>query len=211
MSKKNKITTPKNSVANVKPISGSEIVQTKAKTTTKKGIGFFNNFILLVVCIVLVLGLFKGNEGYSWVWNDLINENLKFINKNPHLTDAQKYQSKFGIDAAAIDFIKKQTPDSAIILLPPGAVIMDDSSDYKFLKGLGGIKARNWTIYFLYPRKLVYFDEFDRNKFAKNITHVVCMNGWGYDKLSYNATPQSSFEILPISPTSTPAQRKGDY
>lgn len=192
MSKKQKTQIPTKKAT----ISGP--ITSKKEVNKPKGIGFFRNFILFLFSIVLVLVLFKGNEGYSWVLSDLINANLKFINSNRHLTPAQKYQSKFGVDAAAIDFIKNQTPEDAVILIPPHSVLMNDSSEYKFMKGLGGIKARTWTLYFLYPRKLVYFDESDKNKFAKDVTHVVCLNGWGYDKLLYATTPKSSFEILPV-------------
>lgn len=163
----------------------------------KSGIGFFSNFFILIFSVGLVLILFKGNEGYSWVWKELITENLKFIYRNPNLSDAQKYQAKFGLDAAAIDYIKNKTPEDAVILMPPSSVLMNDSSQYKFLKGLGGIKARNWTIYFLYPRKLVYYDELDKNIFAKKISHVVCFGNWGYSQLNYKTVPKDYLEVLP--------------
>jgi hypothetical protein len=193
MSKKVKTSLPK------------EVVTPKSLgVTEKRGISFFKNFILLIASIGLVLMLFKGNAGYSWVWTDLIQENLKFISRNSHLTEAQKYQAKFGVDAAAIDLIKKNTPDDAVILFPPFNVIMNDSSDYKFQKGLGGIKIRNWTLYFLYPRKLVYAEELETSPFASQVNYVVCMNGWGYDKISYEPVQKTSFQVLPIAKQSSP-------
>lgn len=162
-------------------------------------IGFFKNFIFLLSVVAFVLVIFKGNEGYSWIWNKLISENLKFISKNPHLTEAQRYQVKFGVDASVIDYIKNKTPESAVILFPPNEVIMNKNSSYRFIKGVGGLKIRNWALYFLYPRKLVYADEMRESIFTKDITHVACLNGWGYEFLNYEYESKSEFEVLAIN------------
>lgn len=171
---------------------------------SKKGlfshIGIIKNLIFLFVMGLVWLMILKGNEGYQWMWNDLLAENLKFIEKYPSITENQKYESKFGIDAFVIQQIKKSTPEDAIILMPPNEVIISDDSEYQFMKGQGGLKSRNWMLYFLYPRKLVYADETDKlTDWAKNATHIVCLNGWGYEKLNYEVTQKQTFQILALS------------
>jgi hypothetical protein len=150
-----------------------------------------------IACVLFVI--FRENKGYQWVWNSLIQENLKLISKNKYATDAQKMQAKFGIDAAVIDYIAQKTPKDAIILFPPNQVLMNDSASYKFLKQQGGIKNRYWTTDLLYPRKLVYFDELDKNIWKDAITHVVVFDGWGLQYLSYTPENITNFEVYPIN------------
>lgn len=167
-------------------------------STGNKGIPFTKNIVLAVAVLVFLIVLFKENSGYEWVWNSLVTENLKFINKNRSLSDAQKMQAKFGVDAAIIDYIKQNTPEDAVILFPPQSVLLADSASYQFTKGLGGIKSRNWTLDFLYPRKLVYFDEKDQNPFFPQLTHTVVMDGWGYQFLDYEPATYNNFDVLPL-------------
>ncbi|MDX2188967.1 MAG: hypothetical protein SFY32_03815 [Bacteroidota bacterium] len=183
------------------PIPPKKVVAPQIIKETKNAffqMSFFKNFIQLLVILAVILICMKGNEGYSWVWSDLINENLKFISKNKQLNTAQKYQAKFGVDAAALDYIKLKTPDTAIILFPYYNTIISDSSGYQFIKGLGGIKIRVWSTYFLYPRKLVYMDEFEKNRYKNKITHVVCMGNWGYNYLDYPVESRKMFDVLPL-------------
>ncbi|MFN0048660.1 MAG: hypothetical protein ACKVOU_06030 [Cytophagales bacterium] len=140
-----------------------------------QGIPFVKNLLLLATISAFLFVAFRENAGYDWVMNSLIGENLKFANRSSHLSESQKMQSKFGIDAAALDYIKLNTPENAIILMPPSSILMADSASFQFKKDLGGIKVRNWALNLLYPRKLVYYEEKDKNKFFKQISHVVVM------------------------------------
>lgn len=177
-------------------------MKTKPKKETvqsqRKGIHFVKNLLLASIVSAFIFVIFRENAGYSWVWTSLISENLKFANRSAKLNDSQRMQAKFGMDAAALDYIKQNTPESAIILMPPYEILMGDSASFQFKKDLGGIKVRNWALDLLYPRKLVYFDENDKIPFANQLTHVVVMDGWGYKYLSYNVTAKSNFDVLPI-------------
>jgi hypothetical protein len=165
----------------------------------KKGIPFVKNLLFSSVIIAFTFVAFRENSGYDWVWNSLIGENVKFANRSGHLSETQKMQTKFGIDAAALDYIKQNTPENAIILIPPGSVLMADSASFQFKKDLGGIKVRNWALDLLYPRKLVYCDEKDKNKFFKQISHVVVMDGWGFEFLNYQSDTKNNFDVLSIN------------
>lgn len=180
----------------------SNTKETKSETVSNgffPHISFLKNLILFFITGLVLLMIFKGNSGYDWVRNILLAQNLKFINQYPHLTIEERYQSKFGIDAAALQQIAKATPENAIILFPPISVILSDTAQYRFLKEQGGLKMRNWALYFLYPRKLVYADEIEKlEELSKKATHVLCLNGWGYDKLNYEVEQKQAFQILEI-------------
>ncbi len=162
-------------------------------------IGFIKNVIYFFITGLFLLTLIKGNVGYSWVANDLIYENLKYFYKYPFLTNTQKLESKFGMDATVIQKIKKATPENAIIWMPPEKILFSENTNYPFMPGTGGIKNRNWTLYFLYPRQLIYADEAPKlQNLIDKATHVVCLNGWGYDKLYYDVEPTQDLQILKL-------------
>ncbi|MDX2197298.1 MAG: hypothetical protein NW207_12865 [Cytophagales bacterium] len=171
------------------------------KINEAKKMPFVKQILCTVAIALLLLAVFKENKGYNWLWNDLIHENLKFINKNKNLNYTEKMQAKFGADAALIEYIKKNTPDNAVIAFPAGDSFLSANAPYKFIQGLGGIKVRVWTQNFLYPRTLVYEHELKKWKNIPQITHVVCMNGWGYDQLEYEVQTRNSFDVLPVKYT----------
>ncbi|MFN0047823.1 MAG: hypothetical protein ACKVOU_01725, partial [Cytophagales bacterium] len=59
--------------------------------------------------------------------------------------------------------------------------------------------VRNWALNLLYPRKLVYYEEKDKNKFSKQISHVVVMDGWGFEFLNYRSDSRNNFDVLAIN------------
>jgi len=168
------------------------------QVSVKKGIPVVKNLLVAAVLGVFIFTVFRENSGYNWVWQSLIGENLKFVARSSHLNESQKYQAKFGIDAAALDYVKQNTPENAVILMPPTAILMADSASFQFKKDLGGIKVRNWALDILYPRKLVYFDEKEKNKYAGSISHVVVMDGWGFEYLNYKPETRNNFDVLAI-------------
>lgn len=184
-----------------KPTNKSaETVITSSKSGIFSHISFFKNFILAVFIGFFFLVLFNANEGYTFIIRDLIGENLKFINKNPNITEAQKLESKFGADGYVINQIKRATPEDAVLLFPPYEVIINDTSQLQFKRDQGGIKVRNWLVYYLYPRKIQYLSLNQTQPTAnQKITHVVCINNWGYDLLNYEVSERQIFEVLPIS------------
>lgn len=176
-----------------------EIATTHQNPSIFGHISFFKNFILVILIGFFFLVLFNANDGYVFIMRDLIGENLKFINKNPNISENQKLESKFGLDGYFVNQIKKNTPEDAVLLFPPYEVLMSDTSQLHFKRDLGGAKVRNWLIYYLYPRKVQYL-AMGQTKIAVNqkITHVICINNWGYDLLEYEVSRRQVFEILPL-------------
>lgn len=151
--------------------------------------------LLAAVVSALLYVMFSENSGYKWVWYDLIGENLKFIQRNRHLNMDQRYQAKLGVDAAVLAYIRQNTPADAVILLPPGQVLLADSASVQFMKGVGGIKYRNWALNFLYPRKVVMAEERENSPWKSDITHVMLMDGWGNDFAAIDKPVLKGIEI----------------
>ncbi|MDD5231399.1 MAG: hypothetical protein PHC43_08725, partial [Candidatus Marinimicrobia bacterium] len=56
-----------------------------------------------------------------------------------------------------------------------------------------------WSTYFLYPRRLVYEAEKEKNPFYDKVDYVAIVNFWGYDKLEYEVAQKIKLNILPVS------------
>ncbi len=84
---------------------------------------------------VLILNLYKT---FNFLWADItVMENF------PRLTYGQKMQAKYGLYYDFMEFVKKNTPDDAVILIPPSMVpFMASGNSYL-------------SNYFLYPRRLI--------------------------------------------------------
>lgn len=160
---------------------------------------FLKSLLALSILAVLFLALFRQIDGYNWVWEVLVKENLGFIGKYRNLDNDNKLLSKFGADYAALKYLRDHTPDNAVILIPPRHILLDSLSAYNFMRGHGGIKHRNWSLYFVYPRKLVYFEEQDKSPFTAQITHVMVLNGWGKDLVA-DSTVNDVLDVAPITP-----------
>lgn len=133
----------------------------------------------------------KLTRGYDWAINELAISNLESIKKlkeemhqsgedstEQSLLEA-KLKRKVGL-YNFIEYIKKSTPENAVILLPEGDAEVSNNSKWNF------IYDPEWMEYFLYPRLcLAIGREGEHPDLAKRITHVVIIEGKGYDKLKY--------------------------
>ena len=158
-------------------------------------IPFVNNLIVFVFFAILVFTLKDKNTGYKWVAENLIDGNLKTIKKHKDLSFEQRQEGKLGFNATYLNFINENTPDTAVILMPPDSVILHQNGRYKFNKYL---KNKSWCSYLVYPRKLVYEREKTSAPLYNKVTHVAIINGWGYDKLGYKVNKRVPLTVLPI-------------
>jgi hypothetical protein len=141
----------------------------------------------------------KLTRSYYWAVHDVAiggRENVKEIKEKAvkPLTREDKFAMRIGI-YPLIDYINKNTPDTAIIYLPEGDSIISNNSKWNY------IYDPEWMEYFLYPRLCVAMGhEKDHPDLAKRVTHVVIIEGKGYDKLHYevpmNLRPKE--DVLPI-------------
>lgn len=142
-------------------------------------------FLLIVAC--------QKSPGYHWVYNDLLKGNMEIFRKYKNTTTDQRYEMKLGFSYVYLRFIKNQTPDTAVILMPEGDVFYPKNEKSDFT---GEIRNKLWTSRFLYPRKIIYDKE---RKEQDKITHVAIANYWGYDKLPYKVSKQEKHTVLPIT------------
>jgi hypothetical protein len=159
------------------------------------------NVVGAIVAVVFLTMFFQHNEptsaedvhinsGYDWLLNTMLKNNLETIDKNPDKTLQQKYLLKWGTaEIIYVDSIRKLTPETAIVMLPPKSVIQS--------VGFKSVVDLPWITYFLYPRQVVYGDSIHDPLFAK-ATYVVSLNGWMTDRVTYPIEHPQPFMVLPI-------------
>lgn len=148
--------------------------------------------------------LFKSlTRGYYWAIHDLALGNLEQINSMKEkiasgqmksLTLEDKLNYKVGV-YSLLKYVKENTPENAVILLPPGDSAISNNNKWNF------IYAPDWVEYFIYPRLCVaQGQEADHPDLAKRATHVLIIEGKGYERLKYNvpAEQRAMEAILPI-------------
>ena len=157
------------------------------------------NFIITLVLFILLYILYKYNPGYNFFVNRQIIYGSKQVYQHFDATLDFKYYLKLRNDYNFVNFIKDNTPDSAIILMPPEEVFRGSLLN---MNGNWGVKSKIWSTYFLYPRILI--QENERNAYPQmyeRITHVMIVNGWGYEKLNYKVSKQEKYSVLPVNQT----------
>lgn len=138
----------------------------------------------------------KYTRGYYWVTHDVVKKNLEQIEelepKNLTLEDKMSY--KVGV-YPLIKYLNENTPKDAVILLPPGDSLLSNTSRWNF------VYDPEWMEYFIYPRLcLATGRENEHPDLAKRVTHVLIVQGRGYDKLKYDVPvdQRPSEAVLPI-------------
>lgn len=142
-------------------------------------------------------------RGYYWVTHDVVKKNLEQINELNEkvengqmkaLTREDKLGYKVGV-YPLIRYLNETTPKDAVILLPPGDSLLSNTSKWNF------VYDPEWMEYFIYPRLCVATGrESEHPDLAKRVTHVLIVQGRGYDKLKYDVPvdQRPSEAVLPI-------------
>ena len=156
--------------------------------------------LLILLCsFILISVLYNEVNGYKWAVDSLLMENLEYADKYQEADLAERLQLKLGYNYSYLDFLIKNTPEDAIILIPPQEVIFKEGKNSLFALRNPYILARKAaTSYYTYPRKLVFEDEKDSSALYSEITHVAIINGWGYDKLHYEVGQKQPNTVLPV-------------
>lgn len=168
----------------------------KKKATPKPnndGLWFLRNVVSGVAAAILIYLVINNFGGYEFVWNKLVKENLELIEQYPNITTEQKYAVKAKDDFQYLNFLKNQTPDSAIILMPPDSLLRRDEDPFKQLSNKAYCK------YFVYPRKLVYERDKDTDPLYGKATHIAVFDYWGYQKLGYMPQNRQQYGIIPLA------------
>jgi hypothetical protein len=155
-------------------------------------------------------------KGYHWAIHDLAFKNLENIEQvkeelhrqGADSTEQSLLEAKMAMrvgNYSFIQYIKKNTPEDAVLLLPEGDAAVSNNSRWNF------IYDPEWMEYFIYPRLcLAIGRESEHPDLAKRVTHIVIIEGKGYDKLKYMVpTEQRPTEaVFPID--APPAQFKAN-
>lgn len=148
-------------------------------------------------------------RGYHWAIHDLALKNLENIEKvkeelrrqGADSTEQSLFEAKMAMrigNYGFIQYIKQNTPPDAVILLPEGDAEVSNNPRWNF------IYDPEWMEYFIYPRLcLAIGREHEHPDLAKRITHVVIIEGKGYDKLKYEV-PEGQRPTEAVFPINEP-------
>jgi len=153
----------------------------------------------------LVITMPDGSQqfgGYRWAYEILAKENYHRIRELLEMEKTGQVppltrEFKLGQRVACygyLDYLVKNTPDTAVILLPPYSVIEGNNN-------LNFLYAPDWVEYFVYPRLCTAEMMKDREpELLQQATHVAIVNGWGYDQLKweYPDSNRPQMAVLPI-------------
>ena len=152
----------------------------KAKRQT--GFKYWNpvlNIGFMIFSIAFYFIMTSQNVGYGWVYNSLIKNTYNSAEQIRGLTTEQKIESKMGFDAKLLLFIKQQTPEDAIILMPPKDKVKRKKDGGNFSNDSASITNKAWASYFVFPRKLIY--DGSESIYRDKVTHVAIVDMWGYE------------------------------
>ncbi len=209
------VTSKANSQKAKQPTNGQKAKQPANDPKGGSWLGFlFKPYNLLFAFLVYLILTFCNSkvEGYNWVSSVLMKEGLNAckltqreiekrerIETNPELRKTiardTKYEVKLGADYLVLKFIREKTPKDAIILFPSPDILCKPNQFVSLRRDMG-LKA--FPSYFLYPRKIVYENEKDKNPLFYKAQYVLTFLGWGYQYLDYQMEPRNGIEILPI-------------
>jgi hypothetical protein len=155
----------------------------------------FKNIVIGMIVYFAVHYLIDKQTSYDWAYNTLMKENYKTAKKYKHFTFDKKLEVKLGYTFVYWKYLRDNTPEDAIILFPTHDIFCPKGEKSKFT---GEPASKMQTSRFLYPRKLVYPNEIETNRYGKQLTHVAIVNGWGYEYLEYTVANKVDDTVLPI-------------
>lgn len=174
------------------PVSKFEMFKRPAKTIA----GFLSrNIIIGTVFFISLSYLYNHSSSYKWLYEKFYKSNYSTIKNYSHYTIEERYQSKLGFYAKYMFFIKSHTPDTAIILMPPDSVIQ--AIDKK--NRMGWLTSKRHSTYFLYPRKAIYKKLSSDSIYFDKITHVVIVDGKGYENLPFTVKNKNKYTVIPTN------------
>jgi hypothetical protein len=154
------------------------------------------NVLLLIGVLIFTQQIRKNCSGYIWLFDKMIKDHKTSMKLYRKFSQEQRLEVKLGFSYYYLNNILiKNTPEDAIIIMPPDSVYEIDKEKYKFSEFT---KYINWCSYFVYPRKLVSEKDKDKTTLYSKATYVAIVNYWGYDKLEYNLNKRQQFTVLPL-------------
>jgi hypothetical protein len=154
------------------------------------------NLLVTAIAGWMVFLCIEKQVGYQQIYH-ILKGNMAFIRQFPGKTNEQRLEVKLGMSYTYLQFIKRQTPEDAVILYPDWREFFPEGVESPFN---GEITNKIWATRFLYPRKIVLSSERDKNRYGKHITHVAIVNGTGFEKVNYPVAAKFEHGVLPFNP-----------
>ena len=177
-------------------MSGKKNDKTAEKTqrTHLKALFGWRSVIIGLIGIFVLKIAVSTDPGYNFVCHRLLFSNWEFIQEHKNLSYDQKLISKLGFSYVYVDHLKKNTPESAVILFPKKEYIRQKGSQ----EIRDEITNKVWLASFLYPRKTVFEDERETNPLFKQANYAAIINTQGYNLLEYDVEQKIEYALLPI-------------
>lgn len=176
----------------------SSLIKPKKK---KKGFDYWGvvvNIGYLFFTVLLYFSMTNYNAGYQWLFSSLLKNSYDSKAQIEELTTEQKWESKLGFDAKYMLYLKSQTPENAIILMPPPDKVKKKRDGGQFSNDSACIDNISWASYFVHPRKLVY--EGIESVYREQVTHVAIVDKWGYQYApNIPATQHQDYSVIQIN------------
>ena len=173
---------------------------TKKGTATpqKEGISFSwvakNIFAVVIVLFLLNKFVLDVQPGYNWAYN-MLQKNLETIRHYSRTTTDNRFEMKLGLSHVSLRYVKENTPENAVILLPGKEAFYPEGEERIFS---GEPYNKLWAIRFLYPRRVIIPSELGKTPWSEKITHVAIVNGRGYEYLDYEVEQKAPHAVLPM-------------
>lgn len=135
--------------------------------------------------MVLLYLAYNHYSGYQWVMQNLIGDNISYIDQHPELTNTQKLEVKLGFEYTFLKYIKEHSPEDAIVLLPfdqqhfanPKFTLQN------FFNPHLTIMRKEHVASFIYPRKVVLLRDRVTDPNYMRATHLAIVDFHGYELL----------------------------
>jgi hypothetical protein len=181
------------------PHSTGFVKQQSVPVKRRRNLAFIRtalNVLKLLVFLAIIYILIVNNKGYSRLYKYNVVRILDDIEKYGGSTHEEKMRRMLGADYSYLSFVRNETPEDAIILAPPRSIWHPEGKKL----GFGNwITSKSYVSYFIYPRRVIYDDEKDaQNPLKGQLTHVMIVDHWGYEKLDYPVSNKEQFSVLPI-------------
>ena len=151
------------------------------------------NLIGIVASLLLLNTGFK-QQGYQFVKN-MLSSNYEIIKEYKGLSLDDRFAIKMGIGYTAFKYVREQTPDTAVILLPRREDFMPQGKKSQFN---GELYNMMWASRFLYPRKVVSRYTIEQDQAHYQPTHVIVVNDSCKEFLEYTIPSYIEFGVFPV-------------
>lgn len=177
-----------------KPETSKKI--SKPKSQRQEGISTVFLFVRPVIFIGVVILLIAFNKGYDRLYKINVVRIFNDLEKYKGMDYEQRLRKMLPQDFPFLADIRDKTPSDAILLAPPRAIWHPEGRKLGFGTW---IHAPSYLAYFLYPRKVIIDDKKGaKSPLMNEVTHVLIVDSWGYDKVKYQVSDPQPFAVLPI-------------